>query len=105
MLIREQHADTTFGKNSAFPHPNQVVFNQTFACIAILDKPVMWGTKEVQLIIMASIRKNGVIQDEVFFNVVSEILSNEILIQQLVAFPKYETLNEIIKKINRKDNN
>lgn len=105
LLIREQHADTTFGKNSAFPHPNQVVFNQTFACIAILDKPVMWGTKEVQLIIMASIRKNGVIQDEVFFNIVSEILSNEILIQQLVAFPKYETLNEIINKINRKDNN
>lgn len=56
VLKRESAANTAFGNNVAFPHPDTPLTEETFVCAAVLDKPIEWvPDRFVRLILLASI--------------------------------------------------
>ena len=60
---REAAAATSFGNLVAMPHPIEAVCDETFACIGLLDTPVVWddrGTKVQAVFLVFFPRKGGV---------------------------------------------
>ena len=56
VLKRESAANTAFGNEVAFPHPDTPLTEETFVCAAVLDKPIEWAPDRfVRLILLASI--------------------------------------------------
>lgn len=56
VLQRESAANTAFGNNVAFPHPDMPLTAETFVCAAVLDRPIEWAPDRfVRLILLASI--------------------------------------------------
>ncbi len=56
VLERERISSTSFGNLVAIPHPIRMNAHQTVISIAILDKPIMWGSYKVQLVFMFAIK-------------------------------------------------
>lgn len=96
---RESMADTSFGNGVAFPHPQELLTDTTFVCVAVLNKPIDWGNgKKVSLILMASIEntKNRKLQN--FYKMLSKIVNNPGNVDRIVKNPSYEVLREVILK-------
>jgi lichenan operon transcriptional antiterminator len=99
VLKRENMANTSFGNQVAFPHPQELLTEDTFACVAISKKPLDWGgiaNAKVRLILLASIEqgKNHNLQD--FYKMISCIVNSEKNVDLMIHHPDYETLAEIL---------
>lgn len=55
VLERERISSTSFGNLVAIPHPIVMNAFETVISVAILDKPIMWGSHKVQLVFMFSL--------------------------------------------------
>lgn len=100
VLEREELANTNLAYNVALPHPNRILTNETFACVAVLKKPLKWTkTEKVQVVILCSFEKGFARNINNFFTVLSELITSKKRIQQLVQNPTYEVFLEIIKNI------
>ncbi len=96
VLEREKEANTSFGNKVAFPHPSELLTEETFVSIAVLKKPIQWGRSKIQLILLASIenKKDKNLQD--FYKMISRIINNPKNVDRLIKKPSYETLCELI---------
>lgn len=99
VLKRENMANTSFGNQVAFPHPQELLTEDTFVCVAISKKPLDWGgivNAKVQLILLASIEreKNRNLQD--FYKMISRIANSERNVDLIIHRPEYEILSEIL---------
>ena len=60
ILAHEDMANSYFGNMIAIPHPMTPVSEETFASVAVLEKPIRWdATHDVQLVILVSIEKDN----------------------------------------------
>ena len=60
ILAHEDMANSYFGNMIAIPHPMTPLSKETFASVAVLEKPIRWdATHDVQLIILVSIEKDN----------------------------------------------
>lgn len=57
VMKREFMLHSEFGNCVAIPHPYQTVSDDTFVCVCILDEPIKWHSKEVQVILLVSISR------------------------------------------------
>lgn len=58
ILKREQLSSTAFG-NLSVPHSIQMDANKTMLYIAIFDKPINWGKKEVSIVLLFAINEES----------------------------------------------
>ena len=70
---RERQMPTAMGGNVAMPHPALAVSERTFACVALLEHPIMWGSRPAQAIFLISVSRNGTDEEglDAFYEVVS----------------------------------
>lgn len=97
VLKREKAAETSFGNLVALPHPYTPVSRRTFVAVALLDKPIEWNRHSVQAVFLISIIKNACEDLDVFYREMSNLLTHEKAISQLVADQRFEVLTSLLQ--------
>ncbi|MPN50976.1 putative licABCH operon regulator [bioreactor metagenome] len=100
IIRREQLMSTSFNEEVAFPHPSELITNETFACVAILENPIMWGDYKIRVVFLVSIEKTREKNLKEFYMALSRIMNNRENIRRLVNDPTYLTFMEILKRVN-----
>lgn len=90
---REAAAATSFGNLVAMPHPIEAVCDETFACIGLLDTPVVWddrGTKVQAVFLVFFPRKGGIDRGD-FFGKLADLFMNEGAMKRVVDNQDWQT--------------
>jgi len=98
VMEREQMGFTEIGFQVAIPHPSQLFDNPSSICVGILEKPITWKEKKVQLIFLLNIQKGKRKQLKDLFALIAEIASDEKKTASLIACKEYESFIEQIKE-------
>ena len=93
---RENVSNTSYGNMTAFPHPFETITSETFVCIAVLENPIQWGDKKVQVVFMASIESKGNKNLKDFYDCISSVITSRQDIQELIKSPTYSTFKKIV---------
>lgn len=92
LLKREQQAVTEFGNLVAMPHPYKAISKETFVCVAILNKPIIWHKRKVQLIYLMSMEDNPNRNLQLFYKITSKLLVNKSMVKELIQKKDFQTL-------------
>lgn len=93
---RENMASTEYDSRIAIPHPIDMSDIPEFISVFRLDKPVLWKTKQVQLIFL--ICNRGEISP-IFYTKFSKIIRDSDLSQKLIQAEDFSKFSEIIESI------
>lgn len=98
IMKRENLCPTEFDHLIAIPHPLNLVSNETFAVVVILDKPIQWVKKSVQLILLFHLgdQNNDM---KVFYNKVGSLLVDKKRIDKVMHC---QTLDEFLQILIQK---
>ncbi len=92
VMERENIESTEYDSRIAIPHPLRNEGLCDFGCAAVLDKPILWNRKQVQLIFLFSISDHRIVSD--FMDVISRIITNE---EYAIKLIQADTAEEFIK--------
>lgn len=97
VLKREMMSATSFDYGFAIPHSlNEFFTIQSALSIAILDKPIPWGDFDVRLVILFSINKDNQKVLRIFFDWLSNVISDSNQLTKLLGVKNYK---EFIEKV------
>ncbi|MEG1461828.1 MAG: BglG family transcription antiterminator [Anaerorhabdus sp.] len=97
VLEREAFASTELPNLVAIPHPNKSITNSTFIAVGILRKPILWTTKQVQIIFLISIKPNSKQDLRGFYEGLVEFISKEKNTSELLHNPSYQTMLQLFE--------
>ena len=102
VMERESKFSTEMENGIAFPHPmSDQAADNSFLSVSVLDKPFIWNSKPVRIIMMAFIKKGDSKKLQAFYAHFAEFVASEEYTNKLVANPTYETYCFIAKEIER----
>lgn len=96
VLDREQLGGTDFGNQVAIPHPEECMIQKNIVCVGILDKPVLWSTHMVQLVVLVSIYESASAQTQKFYQLTSSLLSDQMRVKRIISRRKYEHFMKLL---------
>lgn len=99
VMKRERQAVTEFGNMVAIPHPYKAITKDTFVCIAILRKPIVWDKKKVQLIYLMSMEDNPNRNLQLFYKITSKLLVNKNYVKEVLQKKDFQTLLQMFHAI------
>lgn len=99
ILKREKQATTEFGNLIAIPHPWKAMSEDTFVCVCILKKPIIWNEKKVQLIYMTSMETNSDRDLMIFYKVTSKLLVNRNYVEEIIQRKSFDFMIKLLKSI------
>lgn len=98
VLAREAFVQMDVGNSIALPHPNRIASRDSFAYVAVLDRPIPWNNQTVQVLILVSIGRDD--RDEArrkaFYEATAQFALNKAAVDALIAEPAYEKFVELI---------
>lgn len=98
VLEREHYAPTSFGNLVAVPHPLQPGTNATFLSILTLQKPINWGDKLVQLVILLNVNKDKKEDLQPMFQSLVQFIDNKQKVFQILECKTYSEIKEKLEK-------
>ena len=96
VLAREQLGGTDFGNQVAIPHPEECMIQKNIVCVGILDKPVLWSTHMVQLVVLVSIYESASAQTQKFYQLTSSLLSDQMRVKRIISRREYEHFMKLL---------
>ena len=99
VLEREQMSSTEFHDMAAFPHACKPMSDTTFVAVSLLKKPLLWKNSRVRLILLSSIEQGVSKNLDIFYKVISTLLSDAHVQWKLMEHPTYDNLIDIIERI------
>ena len=96
MLAREELGGTDFGNQVAIPHPEDCFFHENMVCVGILDKPILWSSNTVQLVVMVSIYESTSAQTQKFYQLTSSLLSDQLRVKRIISRREYEHFMKLL---------
>lgn len=99
VLERESYAPTSFGNLTAIPHPLEPTAESSCWSIATLAKPIQWGDKPVQLVVLLNVSKNDKEEMQPMFDMLSRLLDNQQLIHTLLECSNYQEFRKTITQM------
>lgn len=96
VLQREQMSSTSFVFGFAVPHALNVAAYHSCLSIAILKHPIAWGEFDVQLVILLGIKEDDKKLMQIFFDWLSNVVSNS---NQFATILQAKNHEELIKQI------
>ncbi|RYL92729.1 transcription antiterminator [Sporolactobacillus sp. THM7-4] len=97
VLKRESVSPTSFGNLVAIPHPIDPQTKDTFWSFVTLQKPLQWGDKPVQLIVLLNISKNNKFDLKPMYTLLMKILDDKNMVRTILQCETYGQLKNIIK--------
>lgn len=76
ILDREAMSSTSFSYSIAIPHPLDLKSKQSKVAVALLRKPIQWGSYNVKLVMMLAINEKDSSTMWLFFDWLSETITN-----------------------------
>lgn len=101
VIRRENQAVTEFGNLVAIPHPYKAMTENTFVCVCILDKPILWDKKKVQLVYLMSMENNPNRNLMTFYKITSKLLVNSTYVHELIQKKDFHVLISLFEGIER----
>lgn len=98
VLERESFAQMDYGNYIAIPHPNQIASEESFAYVAVLNKPVIWNNLPVQVVLLTSIGRKEDRDRQRFYETTAKFALNVESVETLIKNPRYEVLTELLQK-------
>ena len=95
-LERESAASTAFGSGLALPHPIRSLPGPTKVCAGIPNRPIRWGDKDVELVLLVAIGDDGRNALDWFFSRMAELLSHEERVKRIVDDRSFEVMMQEI---------
>lgn len=99
VLQREALATTSFGNRVAMPHPVHTVSERTFVCVGILDQPIAWDDKEVQVVFLVSVARTKEADLQRFYQTTARFLMDESSVTNLIKDRSFKGLIEGLRRI------
>lgn len=96
VLAREELGGTDFGNQVAIPHPEECMIQKNIVCVGILDKPVLWSTHMVQLVVMVAIYESASAQTQKFYQLTSSLLSDQLRVKRIISRREYEHFMKLL---------
>lgn len=96
VLAREQLGGTDFGNQVAIPHPEECMIQKNIVCVGILDKPVLWSTHMVQLVVLVSIYESVSAKTQKFYQLTSSLLSDQVRVKRILSRREYEHFMKLL---------
>ncbi|MBM7573562.1 BglG family transcription antiterminator [Aquibacillus albus] len=84
-LVREGKSATSIGGSIAIPHGNPSMVNQSAIAVAVLKKPVEWGTEQVSIVFMLAISNDDKGLNRGAVKQIVSISDNPKFVQALIA--------------------
>lgn len=98
VLEREAYIQMDYGYQIAIPHPNRIASEETFAYVAVLEKPVIWNQNPVQVVVLTSVGRKEDKNRQKFYEATAKFALSADSIHRLICEQRYETLMELIKE-------
>nr|WP_314459702.1 PRD domain-containing protein [uncultured Clostridium sp.] len=96
VLKREKLAQTDFGNLTALPHPYKTLTEESFVCVGILRKPILWNTNQVQAVFLVSIGEEEQEQLQAFYQLTMNLLLNQRGVLRLIKEASFDTLIQLL---------
>jgi lichenan operon transcriptional antiterminator len=96
VLKREAMGSTEFGNRVALPHPYKFETEETFICIGILDKPILWDKKKVQIVGLVSVSKHNDNSLQDFYAILAKVFLNKEYVSDIIQRRTFDNLMEIM---------
>lgn len=84
LLSREALSSTELDKKVAIPHPLNTVIEETFIVVVLLDEPLLWEEKKVQLVVLLNINPVKDSNIQAFYNAVTDLISDDEKIRRVL---------------------
>ncbi len=97
VLKRESFSPTSFGNMVAIPHLIDPQTEDTFWSVVTLQKPIQWGDKPVQLIVLLNISKDIKHDLKPMYCWLMDLLDDRYTVREILQCKTYEQLKMIIK--------
>lgn len=101
VLEREEMAPTDFAYKTAMPHTSHLISDKSHVAIMILDKPIIWTTKKVQLIFLVTVGKDKE-DSKNFYSLISKFLLNKKCVERLIKNKDYKEFISMMQQIGEK---
>lgn len=96
-LQRELLGTTDFVDDVAMLHPLQPLAQENIVCVVVLNKPVFWGKRKIQLIIMSSTYNSKDKLLKKFVESTANFVFNNESVKKVIENPNYSTfINELL---------
>lgn len=101
VLERERFGATDFGNLAAIPHPRHVITRETMVVVAVLEKPILWSSNMVQLVVLTSLNEDDEEETQQFYEVTAAFLSDKEAVEALIQEPEFENFEKRITALKR----
>ncbi|WP_067142508.1 BglG family transcription antiterminator [Oceanivirga salmonicida] len=99
-LEREKLGMTEMGDLIAIPHPRNSLQNINAIGVYILKKPILWNKNKVKLVLFLCL-DNVNYKNEIVYTILSRIIENENIVNEIIKVKSYEEFIEIIRKVKK----
>lgn len=91
---REGTVATSFGNNVAMPHPLEPASAETFVCVGLLDKPVVWDElgRTVQIVFLSAFSPDAGLEQQALYSRLADMLVSRRAMRALVDDQSWDTL-------------
>ena len=72
------------------------MIQKNIVCVGILDKPVLWSTHMVQLVVLVSIYESASAQTQKFYQLTSSLLSDQMRVKRIISRREYEHFMKLL---------
>lgn len=98
VLYRENLGGTDFGNMTAIPHPYERVLKENLVSVGILERPILWTTNQVQIVILTAV--SGSVDEEIrrYFDITLKVITREDLVNEILEKPDFSTFCRVLRK-------
>ncbi|WP_373128113.1 BglG family transcription antiterminator [Dielma fastidiosa] len=102
VLEREGLSSTDYGGMLALPHPAIPLHNETFVCVCVLKKPMIWSKEMVRLVFLINVRAKEGSKMQPFYKMLTYLAGKQSIINQLAEVKNYDDFMNILISIRGK---
>ncbi len=100
VVTREVLAKTAFGNLVAMPHSIEMICDNTFVYIGILDQAIAWDNEQVQVIFLTNIGKTRGKSLVKFYDLTMRFMMNEKLVKMLIHHRDFDLFIDMLASLD-----
>lgn len=100
---RENYSSTDLLPHVSLPHPNRLSTNETFIATMILNRPMLWDSQKVSIVLLLSISKKDSEKYKYIFDWIIHLFASNSAVQRIIKDKSYASLERELLLINDRE--
>ena len=101
VLERERLGATDCGNLVAIPHPLKTVTKTSFVYTVILDKPIKWWRRNVQVVLLIAVGQEDDPDIQKFYEMTTQFITDEKAVRDLIQYKNYDRMMESFNNLHK----